>query len=236
MALSVRSRKFCCCLPVRFGVFILSLLAMVGGSFVAAVGWVQIAQLAKHPRDKSDEIALWIQTSMFTLLAILAVFGFIGTLVKNRRMISSFAIALAIHLGFSVAGGAFALYSLFKENPADAVARCLNDAGESSDATADSCRTSIAIVKGLMVAVYIVTWLIQLYAYFVVERYADQLDDEEMAKNTVVIPRTMNEVDAPQTNGQPVTTYGAFQQPPYPFSSPRQAFGVGRGQDPSQHV
>jgi len=237
MALSVRSRKFCCCLPVRLGVFILSLLAMVGGSFVAAVGWVQISQLAKHPREKSDEIALWIQTSMFTLLGILAVFGFIGALVKNRGMISSFAIALAIHLGFSIAAGAFALYTLFKESTADGIARCLNDAGDNSDVTAESCRTGLAIVKGLMVAVYIVTWLIQLYAYFIVERYADQLDDEDMAKNTIVIPRTMNEISAPQITGQPVTTYGAFQQqPPYPFTSPRQAFGVGRGQDPSQHV
>lgn len=62
------------------------------------------------------------------------------------------------------------------------------------------------------------------------ERYAEQLDDEEMAKNTVVIPRTVHEIGTPQA-----TTYGSFA-PSYPFTEPRQAFGVGRGQDPSQNV
>lgn len=61
----VRTRSFCCCLPVRFGVFVraiakvtkkkevdialikqvLSLLGMVGGAFIAAIGWFQITQL-----------------------------------------------------------------------------------------------------------------------------------------------------------------------------------------------
>lgn len=58
-----------------------------------------------------------------------------------------------------------------------------------------------------------------LDAYFVVERYVDQLDDEEMANNTVVIPRTVEQISAPQ-----ITTYGSFG-PSYPFSAPGQAFG-----------
>jgi hypothetical protein len=163
---------------------------------------------------------------MFTILALVSVFGFIGAIIKNRRMISSFAVALAIHLGFSVASGIFTLYSLFKQNSSDAIAQCLS---ASTDATADGCKSGLAILKGIMVAVYVVTWFIQLYFYFIVERYVDQLDDEEMAKNTVVIPRTMmQEVGAPQ-----VTTYGA---PSYPFAEPRQGFGVTRGQDPSNNV
>jgi len=228
MSVSIRSRKFFCCLPVRLGVFVLSLVAMVGGSFVAAFGWIQVSQLNQHPLEKADEIALWIYSVMFTILAVLSVLGFVGALIKNRRMISSFAVALAIHLGFSVASGIFALYSIFHQNTQDAIAKCLNEA--TNGATTDTCRTGIEVIKGVLVAVYVITWLIQLYAYFVVERYADQLDDEEMAKNTVVIPRTLQEVGAPQ-----ITTYGAFA-PSYPFSEPRQAFGAARSNDPSNNV
>jgi len=227
MSGSVRSRKFCCCLPVRLGVFVLSLLAIVGGSFTAAAGWIQVSQLQQNNTLTQDEtIALWIHSAMFTILALVSVFGFIGAIIKNRRMISSFAVALAIHLGFSVASGIFTLYSLFKQNSSDAIAQCLS---ASTDATADGCKSGLAILKGIMVAVYVVTWFIQLYFYFIVERYVDQLDDEEMAKNTVVIPRTMmQEASAPQ-----VTTYGA---PSYPFAEPRQGFGVTRGQDASNNV
>jgi len=230
MSVSVRSRKFCCCLPVRLGVFVLSLVAMIGGSFVAAVGWIQVSQLAQHPREKSEEIALYIHSAMFTILGVLSILGFLGAVIKNRGMISSFAVALAIHLGFSVASGAFTLYTVFKENTQDAIARCLSEAGNDTNVTGDSCRSGLAIVKGLMVAVYVITWLIQLYAYFVVERYAEQLDDEDMAKNTVVIPRTGVDMGTAQ-----VTTYGAFA-PSYPFTEPGNAYGVGRGQDPSQNV
>jgi len=233
MSVLVRSRKFCCCFPVRFGVFVLSLLAMVGGSFVAAFGWIQVSQLSKNPMDKADEIALWIHSGMFTILAALAVLGFIGALIKSRSMVSSFALALAIHLGFSIASGIFRLYTLFRQNPQEALANCVNDAADNSESTT-TCQNGLAIMKGVMVAIYIVTWLIQLYAYFVVERYVDQLEDEEMAKNTVVIPRTGFETSTP-----PMTTYNGFASSAagsYPFTESRQAYGITRGQDPSNRV
>jgi len=228
----VRSRTFCCCLPVRLGVFILSLLAMVGGSFVAAVDWIQISQLNQHPLGKSDVIALWIQAPIFSLLALLAVFGFIGALVKNKSMISGFAIALAIHLGFSIASGAFSLYTVFTRDSQEALDTCLKNAASVSGTdvsadTAQSCKNGLIILKAVTVVIYVITWLLQLYAYFVVERYAEQLDDERMATNTIVIPRAMvTEV----VGGPQVTTYTG---PTYPFTDSRQAFGATRSRDPS---
>jgi len=228
MSGSVRSRKFFCCLPVRLGVFVLSLLSMIGGSFTAAAGWIQVSQLQQNPLGRDETIALYVHSGMFTILALVSVFGFIGVIIKNRRMVSSFAVALAITLGLSVASGIFTLYSLFKQDPSSAIAQCLS---ASTDATADGCKSGINIMKGVMIAIYVLTWLIQLYFYFIVERYVDQLDDEEMAKNTVVVPRTMmQEAGTPQP-----TTYGGFA-PTYPFTEPRQAYGVTRGQDPSNNV
>jgi hypothetical protein len=202
---------------------------MVGGSFVAAMGWIQVAQFSQRPVEKSEEIALWIHSSMFSLLGLLAVLGFIGCLIKSRGMVSSFAIALAIHLGFSVASGIFTIYTVFRQSHQESIDKCVN--GSSDEAVLESCKSSVSIMKGLMIAIYIITWLIQLYAYFVVERYVDQLDDEEMAKHTVVVPRAMvAEVGAPQ-----VTTYNGFGSS-YPFSTPRNAHGVASGQDPSNRV
>ncbi|PPQ99958.1 hypothetical protein CVT24_009537 [Panaeolus cyanescens] len=232
----VRSRKFCCCLPVRFGVFILALLSMAGGSFVAATGWIRITQLAQLPLPKADEIALWIQTIMFSILALLSVFGFIGAMVKNRSWVSAFATAMAIHLGLSVAAGIFALISLFRQDDQPAIDKCTN--GDTESLIVEGCKKGIQVMKGVMVAVYVLVWLVQLYAYFIVERYADQLDEEESANNVVVIPRAMANSAAP-----PVTTYNTTYNSynpsgtsPYPFNEPRQAFGVTPGQDPSQRV
>jgi len=220
----VRSRTFCCCLPVRLGVFLLSLLAMVGGSLIAAFSWIQISQLSQHPLGKTDVIALWIQAPIFTILAFLAVFGFLGAVIRNRGMISSFAVALAIHLGFSIASGAFSLYTVFSRNSQDLLDTCRQNAADASDDTTQACKNGIIILKAVTVVVYVFIWLIQLYAYFVVERYVEQLDDELMAKTAVAVPNPM--VTVAQS-----TTFG----PGYPFAGPQQGFGA-RGQNPNNMV
>jgi hypothetical protein len=187
----------------------MSLIAMVGGSFVAAVGWIRVSQLGQHPLNKSEEIALWIQSVMFSLLALLAVLGFVGCLVKSRGMVSSFAVILAIHLGFSVASGIFAIYMVFRQSPEEAISQCVN--GSTDPQVTESCKTGLNIIKGVLIAVYVVAWLLQLYAYFIVEWYVDQLDDEEISKHTVM-PRGMGQQFTPPYGFGP--TY-VFNSPPH---------------------
>jgi len=193
---------------------------MAVGAFVAAVGWIRISQLSQYPLTRSDRIALWIHTIMFSILGFLAVLGFIGCLAKSRRMVAGFAIALAIHLGFSVASGIFSIYLFFRQTPQEAIETCAN--GSTDPSVIDSCKKGTGIMKGVMIGIYVVTWLIQLYAYFIVEWYVDQLDDEEMEKHAVV-----NDMAQARIN------YG----PTYAFSSPHNAYGVTAvGQDPSSRV
>jgi len=228
MSSYIRTRTFCCCLPVRLGVFLLSLLALVGGAFLATIGWIQLSQLKQHPLGKIDQISLWIQSSLFSLLAVLALFGFFGAMVKSRAMVSGFAIAIAIHLGFSVAAGCFSIYAMFARDSQAALDSCLQKVTDVSDAT-QFCKSSLVLVKAVTVVIYVLTWLIQLYAYFVVRRYVDQLDEERLFENPIVMPRTM----IMEAGGPQVTTYTGFA-PTYPFTDPRQAFGAtGRGQGPN---
>jgi hypothetical protein len=221
MSSYVRSQTFCCCLPVRFGVFLLSFLAFAGGGLLAIVGWWQLSHLKEHPLGKLDEISLWIQASLFSLLAVLGIFGFIGAMIKNRGMVSAFAAGIAIHLGFSIAAGSFAIYRMFARNSQAALDKCIEKAKDDSDATVQMCKNGIVLFKALMVVIYVSIWLIQLYAYFVVDRYVDQLDEERLFDNPVV-PRTM----VLQAGG-PQATIGV--PPTYSFTQPQQAFGRGQG-------
>lgn len=197
---------------------------------MAAIGWIQVSQLSTHPREKWEEIALWIHSVIFSLLGLLAVFGFLGCLIKSRGMVRSFAVALALHFGFSLASGVFTLYTLFRQSPQEVIDKCVN--GSEDPEIVQGCSNGVGLMKGLMVAIYVITWLVQIYAYFVVERYVDQLDDEEMAHGTVVIPRTMVDVSV----HQPSAYNGYNSAAPYPFATPRNAHGVGSGEDPSNRV
>jgi len=229
MSSNLRTHTFCYCLPVRLGVFLLSLLAFAGGAFIATIDWIQLSQLEQHPLGKTDRVSLWIQSLLFSLLAVLAVFGFFGTMIKSRGMVSGFAIAIAIHLGFSIAAGCFSIYTMFSHDSQATLNSCLEKANEASDAM-QSCKRGLVLIKAVTVVIYVLTWFIQLYAYFVVERYVDQLDQDRLFDNPIVMPRTM----VMRVGGPQVTTYTGFAHT-YPFANTRQAFGTtGRGQGPNQ--
>jgi len=237
MPLTVRTRKFFCCLPARLGAFVLALLAMIGGSFVAGIGFLQLAGATQGPIDKSDLVALWIQTIMYTILGVVGAFGFIGTLIRNLRMVSIFAFVLALHLGFSVASGIFSIYAMFTQDTSTAVVQCLGNAADQGvDVSVKDCQNGITVMKGVMVAVYVLTWLVQLYAYFIVERYSEQLEDEEMANHTRVVPRSLPEISAPLNQ---MSAYNSAHGYPehnsgYPFVDPRQAFGSAARREPDR--
>jgi len=148
-------------------------------------------------------------------------------MIKNRGMVSGFAIAIAIHLGFSIAAGCFSIYTMFALNSQEALDSCLQKANDDSDATMQSCKSRLILIKAAIVVIYVLTWLIQLYAYFVVERYVDQLDEERLFENPVM-PRTI----ILQVGGPSQVTAGLA--PAYSFTDPQQAFGAtGRGQGPN---
>lgn len=161
-------------------------------------------------------------------------------MIKNRGMVSGFATAIAIHLGFSIVAGCFAIYRMFARDSQATLNRCIQKANDDSDDTVQSCKKGLILLKALIVVIYVFAWLIQLCsffyhtdiklplnfrfnldAYFVVERYVDQLDEEFLFDNPV-LPRTM----VLQVGG-PQVTAGVAPPPTYSFTDSQQAFGRG---------
>lgn len=83
-------------------------------------------------------------------------------MIKNRGMVSGFAIAIAIHLGFSIAAGCFSIYTMFARDTQSILDKCIKKANDDSDATVQSCKNGIILIKALMVVIYVFTWLVQL--------------------------------------------------------------------------
>jgi len=200
----IRSRKFCCCLPVRFGVFVMSVAAMLGGGLVAIAGWIQVKNLHEHPLSKGDENALYIHAVMFSILALVGAFGLFGAISKKTGLVSLFGSMLAFHLGFSIATGVFTIYTLFKRNSDEALANCVN--GSTDQKVIDGCKEGLKVLKIVIVVVYVVTWLVELYGCLIVTSYVKQLKEEEALTGVAVNP------NAPMTAYTPPTNY-AFTQP-----------------------
>jgi len=211
----VRSRKFCCCLPVRFGVFVLALFGALGGGFICVGGWKQIVHLAHNPITERDKIALWIQTVMYTLLAFLSILGLIGTFTKSRGLIALYSTMLFSHLGFSIATGAFYLYTLFHQEGDTDVDKCID--GSTDDTKIEACEKGFKTLRGIVVGLFILVWLIELYGCIIVSNYADQLDEEESLKYR----ETASAPTASFITGSRVTPTQN-----YPFNAPSNSYGV----------
>jgi len=206
----VRSRVFCCCLPVRFGVFVMAVLGILGGGFIAVVGWAQIAQLAKHPLDQRDKIALIVQTIIYTLLALLSFCGLIGTFNKSRSLISVYSTMLCAHLGFSIVTGIFYLYTLFHQTGQTDIQKCIDESTD--DATVEACKKGFGVIRAIIVVVFVIVWLLELYGCIIVSNYTDQLDEEKSIKHS------REASPGPAFNNN----YGAN----YPFATSAQSYGV----------
>lgn len=77
-------------------------------------------------------------------------------------MVSGFATGIAIHLGFSVVAGCFAIYAMFARDSQATIDNCIQNAKDDSDATVQSCKSALILLKALVVVVYVVAWFIQL--------------------------------------------------------------------------
>jgi len=211
----VRSRKFCCCLPVRFGTFSIAILGIVGGGLISIGGWLQVKDLAQHPIDGRAKIALWIQTMMYTVLAVVSLFGLIGTFSKSRSLIALYSTILFSHLGFSIATGAFYLYTLFHQEENTDVQKCIN--GSTDNIKIEACKKGYEVIRGVIVGLFILIWLIELYGCIIVSNYVDQLDEEESLEYGrggvgPAVTTVNNNFVAPQPNsyafGTPAHSYG----------------------------
>ncbi|KAK7052387.1 hypothetical protein R3P38DRAFT_2860038 [Favolaschia claudopus] len=208
---SVRSHTFCCCLPVRFGVLVMSFGAMAVGGIVAVAGWIRVKDLPQHPLIQDVERALYVYSAMFSLLALVGAFGFIGALSKQKGLVTIFGTLLAVHLGISVATGIYAIYTVFKNTSEQALFDCIK--GSTDPSEIESCNNGLKLLKIIIIVGYSVTWLIELWGCLIVNSYVKQLKEEEMAQAmSSTNPNAMSHYDPNGPYVPPVTTY-TFAQP-----------------------
>ncbi|KAG8712105.1 hypothetical protein FRC12_006029 [Ceratobasidium sp. 428] len=181
------TRHFCCCLPVRLGVFVLSLGSIIGSGAYAAVIWyaVYMSKTGSHASlDKPQEVAFVVAGSIYTFLFFLSILGFIGAITRKRGLVLAYAQALWYMVGFQLASGAFFIYTLYRQNDEN-IQKCITEIKADSSIKlsdndiAKACQVATKAWKIGYIVVFVVTLLVHGYCALIVSRYVEQLSQEQ---------------------------------------------------------
>lgn len=214
---------------------------MVGGSIVTVTGWSQIMQLSEHPISTANKVALYFHSITFTILAVLGLFGVLCGALRNRPMLFAYTVILPFLVILSFSSGAFVLNTIFHPKSDADIAKCVN--GAKDDLTRQVCANGIAIIKGVAVAIYLVSWFLETYTAIIVYSYHSRLTISSLmsaannetieaagrTKFTPVNPLRPEDISGPT----PLTMYNSVGaagiNSGYAFSTVDASFGVGAG-------
>ncbi|KAI0746823.1 hypothetical protein C8Q80DRAFT_1177647 [Daedaleopsis nitida] len=222
------SRHFCFCIPVRIAVFILSFLTFLSAgvsafAFWALVHFISTNQLEKLEQnmDDSDKQAfeaflhkyMWAivgASVFFTLISLIGLFGFIGSIIRNRRMVKAYSALTIVGFVLSVAGVGFTLFFTWRSSPF-----CVTVNGvESCFVNAFNKSQKIGYTVGVLLEL-----LIQLYMVIIIRRYVEQLEEEREYRHDFRLnPTSGGTYEAKEG----LLTQGGH----YPYSDSSNAFGT----------
>ncbi|KAF8911827.1 hypothetical protein CPB85DRAFT_1252820 [Mucidula mucida] len=172
----MRFHHFCCCMPLRVGVFILTALALLSGAAAAAVLWIALPRVIEADDVQSEyKIAVGVSAGIYTLLALIALFGLIGTIRKKISFVRTFLSLLYFNLVLNLAVGAFAIYVVYSNGEViSGTTECT-----ASNGTVSCNGVNYRVSKASIIVSFVLTFLIQLYQCVLVRSYVKELQENE---------------------------------------------------------
>ncbi|EJD07992.1 uncharacterized protein FOMMEDRAFT_116419 [Fomitiporia mediterranea MF3/22] len=215
MAYGVKSHKFCCCLPVRFGVFILSSLQLFSSGAVAA-GSYYVIITGRYDVEKYKIVAI-VTAVIMTLLFLASLLGFIGSILRRLNLVRVFSSTLNWLLGINIIAGIASIVLLFISDKQKIIDSCIN--GSTDQDVINFCN-HVDRYKWTMLGFIVFNWAVQLYECIIVSRYVLQLQEEKEEQWRLSSMKTYTEVPRRDSSE-------AFMHPSvsYPYADKQHSYG-----------
>ncbi|PCH38916.1 hypothetical protein WOLCODRAFT_29253 [Wolfiporia cocos MD-104 SS10] len=209
----VRSRKFCCCLPVRFGVFCAALLGIAYSTAFCVLGWIEVHRHATHQidLDKDEVIGLVLFSLAYTFMLLFSLMGLIGSIGGVRGFVKGYGVSLAINTAITIAIGIFWCWKLFHT---DRNVCKNNESDDLEKAEHWVCQKGFDAIRVVFVIILVLVWIFQIAGCAIVFDYVGQLNEEielDQAEYGSKDAPAVNPYPAPATTMR--TTYEAQATP-----------------------
>jgi len=168
-------KTFCCCLPVRIGVLIMSLLGILFGGVLSVVLWFEVASTADMT---SGERAGFVLVGLVeSLLFVASALGFVGAAVRKQLFVQIYAYFIYVHFLLNIGVAGYLLYLVTHFSSSAAVTACQETI--QNQQAKDQCTGLLKIARGVYFVVAAIVLLVELYVALVVTRYLNQVKNEK---------------------------------------------------------
>jgi len=219
--------KFCCCLPVRLGVLILSFFQSLCHGALAALCWFLIITRSDQVSHKI-KVALIILGSIESLAALIALGGFIGAVFKKEGGVSLYSWMINFQFGFQLVASILAVVAFFTEPKSELVQKCVN--GSSDQTVINECNKVVNASKPAIVAGVAVSLIVQLWFCWIVAAYSRQLRERHSLHTRAMMLDTSSEFKYEAARGHSQEALRPLAQHPetYAYADPAHSYGVSK--------
>ncbi|GJE92460.1 hypothetical protein PsYK624_086140 [Phanerochaete sordida] len=172
------SKHFCCCIPVRFGVFVFSLFHFLAEGVCAAIVWFWLHLALKgevvdgndwSQINNAGKISLGVIAGVFSLLALIAFGGWIGSIARSRALVKIYSTTTWITVIVTAAASGYMLYLVYSGK----------NFFKGCEVNGQQCEFHFKWWQKFIYTVStVVALLINCYIASVIGKYVDQLDSE----------------------------------------------------------
>ncbi|KAJ8076403.1 hypothetical protein PM082_000826 [Marasmius tenuissimus] len=182
---------FLCCLPIRFGAFIIAVFSILIGLAVAGLAWagvyfdstdkeIELNNGETFKLTTRQKIVLIVYGVVYTLFTLSALFGLVGVIIKRVNFIRTFSGFLKGFLISSIILAIVQLVFFFIDKDSNCTV------GSDKHGT---CVKSNGLSTGAVIAIVIVTMLIpilfQAYACWIISDCIEYLEDQYIGSRNV---------------------------------------------------
>ncbi|KAJ7582938.1 hypothetical protein C8J56DRAFT_956094 [Mycena floridula] len=170
-------KTFLFCLRLRSGAFVLALIGLMLGGAGGVGSWAEVAKIQDHPIDLLDEIALFAQAIVFSLLGVFSFIGLLGSILNNRSMVQIYSKLVAIQFVLTVASFGFTLFYTFRPVTPGVVFDCTG--GNRDDIIVQFCEKGWNLVKAIPIFVYAASLLVLAYTHIIAVNFLEEMELDE---------------------------------------------------------
>ncbi|KAJ7631823.1 hypothetical protein B0H17DRAFT_1108528 [Mycena rosella] len=222
--------KYLCCLPLRFGVLVLSFLQFAASAFAAVILAIALVLDAEHKTGTTriptgTRVVAIITVVVQATIAIICLFGFIGAIRKKESFVSIFAtllkFSLVVHVTAVVA--TVILYAVDKD---EFRKQCIG--ASTNQKVIDACTAPNSLDLWVVIVVATVPLIFQAYGVYIVSSYDKALLNESHSSlHPMHLHRESFEIGTAYVPvGEESHSLTSHPQASYPYAEKSHSFGA----------